>query len=103
MTKQDLISSLYKKLNKKFTKNDLEEIYESIIEVIEDEIEEVSEKVKGSNKECVKIPGIGKLVLKEIESRIFKSAITKEKTKIPKYKMINLKASNNLKKSLNKK
>ena len=101
MTKNDMISAIYKKLNKQVTKKLIEEVYDMFIKSIEDEIKEASNKVDNKHKQCIKIPGIGTLTLSKVPSKVIRCKFTKSRIKISEHTMISLKASNNLKDIVN--
>ncbi|MFZ3115884.1 MAG: integration host factor subunit alpha [Syntrophales bacterium] len=90
MTKIDIIKNVNEKLG--FSKKDATSIVESVFEIIKDSL---------ANGEKIKISGFGNFVVKEKNSRRGRNPQTGEEIEISSRKVLNFKASQVLRKSLN--
>ncbi len=90
MTKIDIIKNVNEKLG--FSKKDATSIVESVFEIIKDSL---------AHGEKIKISGFGNFVVKEKNSRRGRNPQTGEEIEISSRKVLNFKASQVLRKSLN--
>ena len=90
MTKIDIIKNVNEKLG--FSKKDATSIVESVFEIIKDSL---------ANGEKIKISGFGNFVVKEKNSRRGRNPQSGEEIEISSRKVLNFKASQVLRKSLN--
>ena len=91
MTKIDIIKNVNEKLG--FSKKDATAIVESVFEIIKDSL---------AHGEKIKISGFGNFVVKDKNSRRGRNPQTGEEIEISSRKVLNFKASQVLRKSLNK-
>ena len=90
MTKIDIIKNVNEKLG--FSKKDATAIVESVFEIIKDSL---------AHGEKIKISGFGNFVVKDKNSRRGRNPQTGEEIEISSRKVLNFKASQVLRKSLN--
>lgn len=91
MTKIDIIKNVNEKMG--FSKKDATAIVESVFEIIKDSL---------AHGEKIKISGFGNFIVKEKNSRRGRNPQTGEEIEISSRKVLNFKASQVLRKSLNK-
>ena len=110
MTKNELIIKLQKKLKKEnnidITKSEIKIIYDSLIELIKDEFTDGANELPYNdfdNKIIISIPLLGKFSIKNRSNYVGKNPSTGEAVRVKSDRVINFKASKNIKKCVKRK